>query len=155
MSIKEIKRVEKGCKEYHSLVEMMNKQWNNDVHIKEDLEDGDLHSIHVAIDSDNTVLGGTVMHFYETQHILFVSYVIVREELRGNGIGTKLMENCKDFAKNIFKDVPCYLCLYAERWNTASRRFYERLGFEYIYEEANVYPDGDGIACFYRLNHLQ
>jgi GNAT superfamily N-acetyltransferase len=47
----------------------------------------------VALGRDGVVLGGAVAEVYADEHVLLLSYLSVRAELRGRGIGTMLMEH--------------------------------------------------------------
>jgi GNAT superfamily N-acetyltransferase len=47
----------------------------------------------VALDPDGALLGGVVAEVYGREHVLLLAYLAVRPDLRGRGIGTRLMEH--------------------------------------------------------------
>lgn len=57
-----------------------------------------------------------------------ISWVCTRKDLRGQGIGTHILESTiEDFAENQLNGAPCTLMLYCLEQNCA---FYEQFGFE-------------------------
>lgn len=67
---------------------------------------------------------------------LFVDYLAVPSELRGTGIGTKLMQQ----AEQIAIDRNC-VGLWLDTFSFQARPFYERLGYR-VFGELDDYPRG-------------
>lgn len=77
-----------------------------------------------AFDENGNVIGELTISF--TSHVAHIKTLIVKKELRGRGIGEKLMAE----AENLAKDFKCHK-IYLETGNDwEARGFYEKLGYE-------------------------
>lgn len=130
--------ITRDSKEFSSYCDMIVKQWGKDV-----LEEvGTLNKafdirhpdIYVLIDDKQDVLGGMVLH--EMHQEFFLTYLIIKRELRGKGYGTTMLQRVKRISEDANKDVS----LYAESWNEQSRKFYEKNGWVYLWDEKDENP---------------
>lgn len=78
---------------------------------------------------DNRVLGSALGICCKglTVHFLVVEDVIIKEGLRGKGIGRKLMESLDEFAK---RKQCAYAILVSSGFRKEAHKFYENVGFQ-------------------------
>jgi len=99
----------------------------------------DSHTVLVAEDEDGRVAGYISVHWLP--YLLlegpegYVSELFVREEARGKGVGTALVEHIKEFA--IAKGCSRLMLLNSRERGSYERDFYGSLGFEERPEIAN------------------
>lgn len=77
------------------------------------------------------------MYFIDEMHI---NKIAVDQEIRRQGIATKLMEACIDFAK---QNRVRMLSLEVRQTNGGAQDFYKSLGFNSAYLRPRYYPDGE------------
>lgn len=97
----------------------------------------------VAVDEDDRVLGyGGLMLVEEDAHI---TNVAVREDLRGRGLGTRLVLALIDAA---LAAGAANLTLEVRIGNTEARRLYQRFGFAPVGLRRNYYRDEDALIMW-------
>lgn len=77
------------------------------------------------------------MYFVDEMHI---NKIAVEEEIRRQGIATKLMAACIDFAK---ENRVTMISLEVRETNRGAQDFYKSLGFNSAYLRPRYYPDGE------------
>jgi ribosomal-protein-alanine N-acetyltransferase len=100
------------------------------------------------VDGNVAAYGGTWVLVDEAH----VTNVVVREDLRGNGIGRKLMNMMLEEAKK--KGALC-ATLEVRQSNVAAIKLYETLGFHQLTVRKAYYPDNQEDAVVMMLDDLQ
>lgn len=77
------------------------------------------------------------MYFIDEMHI---NKIAVEEGIRRQGIATRLMDACIDFAK---QNRVTMLSLEVRQTNSGAQDFYKSLNFNSSYLRPNYYPDGE------------
>lgn len=83
----------------------------------------------VLVAREDEAIWGTVSGFCchgLAGSFLAIEDLIVREDLRGNGIGTKLMDALHQFGKD---SGCCYSILVSSGFRTQAHHFYEKIGY--------------------------
>jgi len=83
-------------------------------------------------DSEGAVIGGLIGH--SSYERLFVSVLFVPEELRGRGVGRRLMEQAEQIART-----RKLTGIWLDTFDFQARHFYEQLGFR-IFGELKDHP---------------
>ena len=93
--------------------------------------DGTAEWISVAVYDDEIIAFLSIEVHHEDKEYIYLDDLSVTKQHRNNGIGTKLIRNAEEYAKEI--NIPV-VCFHVEKTNTNAFRLYQRLGY-------NVYQD--------------
>ena len=93
--------------------------------------DGRDEWISVAVYDDEIIAFLSIEVHHEDKEYIYLDDLSVTKQHRNNGIGTKLIRNAEEYAKEI--NIPA-ICFHVEKTNTNAFRLYQRLGY-------NVYQD--------------
>ena len=93
--------------------------------------DGRDEWISVAVYDDEIIAFLSIEVHHEDKEYIYLDDLSVTKQHRNNGIGTKLIRNAEEYAKEI--NIPV-VCFHVEKTNTNAFRLYQRLGY-------NVYQD--------------
>lgn len=99
----------------------------------------DSHTVLVAEDEEGRVAGYISVHWLPYLILAgpegYISEVFVREDMRGKGVGTALMNDVKELAET--KDCSRLMLLNDRARDSFERDFYSRFGFEERADMAN------------------
>ena len=93
--------------------------------------------VFALLDDDERIIGTATLCVSElpTGRTANVEAVVVKKEVRGQGLGKMMMEHVIDYARREFPGIAIHLTSNPNR--VAANKLYKRLGFEKI--ETNVY----------------
>ena len=69
----------------------------------------------------------------------YIVSLAVREDLRGTGVGSRMLE----FAEDFFRGESRHIFMCVSSFNGRARQLYERLGFETVGEFKNYIVEGE------------
>lgn len=125
------------CEEALVNSELGRKYFTKEGSARKQLEEGiSKKEIYVALE-DNKCLGfvwvieNGIFHSFPYVHI-----ITLKEEARGKGIGTKLL----NFVEELYKDTKLFLVV--GDFNNDARRLYESLGYSLIGDLKDLYEEG-------------
>lgn len=105
--------------------------------------DGRDEWISVAVYDDEIIAFLSIEVHHEDKEYIYLDDLSVTKQHRNNGIGTKLIRNAEEYAKEI--NIPV-VCFHVEKTNTNAFRLYQRLGY-------NVYQDQE--TRYLMIKHLE
>ena len=105
--------------------------------------DGRDEWISVAVYDDEIIAFLSIEVHHEDKEYIYLDDLSVTKQHRNNGIGTKLIRNAEEYAKEI--NIPV-VCFHVEKTNTNAFRLYQRLGY-------NVYQDQK--TRYLMIKHLE
>ncbi len=98
--------------------------------------DGRDEWISVAIDENNIIAFLSIEVHHEDKEYIYLDDLSVTKQYRNKGIGTKLLCNAEEYAKEI--NIPT-ICLHVEKSNTAAFKLYQRLRYTISEDQGNRY----------------
>ena len=98
--------------------------------------DGRDEWISVAVYNGEIVAFLSIEVHHEEKEYIYLDDLSVTKQHRNNGIGTKLIRNAEEYAKEI--NIPA-ICFHVEKTNTNAFRLYQRLGYEIYRDQETRY----------------
>ncbi len=98
--------------------------------------DGRDEWICVAVEGNSIVAFLSIEFHREGEEYIYLDDLWVTSQYRNNEIGTRLIFNAEEYAKEIGIST---VCLHVEKSNTAAFRLYQRLGYRVFQDQENQY----------------
>ncbi len=99
--------------------------------------------ISVAVYDGEVIAFLSIEVHHEDKEYIYLDDLSVTKQHRNNGIGTKLIRNAEEYAKEI--NIPA-ICFHVEKTNANAFRLYQRLGY-------NIYQDQK--TRYLMIKHLE
>jgi len=123
-------------------IEMLQSIYNTDQvngYSEGDLDrffDGRDERISIAVDDEKIIAFLSIEVHHEEEEYIYLDDLSVTKQYRNNGIGTKLIRNAENYAKELNIST---VCLHVEKSNTEAFRLYKRLGYTIYEDQGNRY----------------
>ncbi len=98
--------------------------------------DGRDEWINIAVHNDVIIAFLSIEVHHEDKEYIYLDDLSVTEQFRNNGIGSKLISNAEEYAKDININT---IYFHVDKTNTSAFQLYERLGYKIHEDQGNRY----------------
>ena len=98
--------------------------------------DGRDEWINIAFHNDVIIAFLSIEVHHEDKEYIYLDDLSVTEQFRNNGIGSKLISNAEEYAKDININT---IYFHVDKTNTSAFQLYERLGYKIHEDQGNRY----------------